>query len=444
MSTIGPASSFLRMRAQYMDCGNDMLSTIYVPQIHLLLEFNGRLDTKRLEKSLRLCLDAEPVLGCRFVPRWFMPHWIRLPQQTLDAGTLLDESEGDENTRQDRLDRFLAEGLDRMTGPQLKALLLRGERGDRLAVKVNHQVVDAGGTKELGALIARIYRKLGEDADYRPPVNLGSRSLRQIFGTFSLFRLLRIFRRNIQENIDNTFPTRSLTFSTNTVPSTVRKFVFRRFSEDRVRALSEYVKQRHATLNDLLVAAMLRAYAEVLDWNGTDMLRIVNTVDLRRYLPSGQTEALCNLSCFFFVNLKRDLGKDLDETMLRVKAQIDAVKDDNIGLPFLLGGYLMSLPYPFGLAKIILRKMMAMGSKHQNFPLATTNLGPIDPQTLCFGDVDILHAVIVVPAAHPPYFVVGVSGFGDTLTLSAGFHEPAMTVEKVNALYDRIEKQLPA
>ncbi len=73
-----------RFRAVICDKMSFALMSLMDYQIHFIAEFNGMLDEERLARAMRLMLDAEPVLGSRFVKHWRAPWWQReegLPQR---------------------------------------------------------------------------------------------------------------------------------------------------------------------------------------------------------------------------------------------------------------------------------------------------------------------------------------------------------------------------
>ena len=45
--------------------------------VNTVVQFPGRLDAQRLRRATRLSVDAEPILGCRFVDSWYHPYWQR-------------------------------------------------------------------------------------------------------------------------------------------------------------------------------------------------------------------------------------------------------------------------------------------------------------------------------------------------------------------------------
>jgi len=430
--------------ARFCDNANYALSWAYVPQIHLLMEFDGRLDPDRLRKALHLTLHAEPVLGCRFVPRWINPYWARIAEDELDNSAFFRVLTGDELTLETALEGFLIEPINELQGPQFKVLLLRGERGDRLALKLNHQVVDAGGTKEFAYLLASLYRGLGNNADLRPVPNLGTRSMRQVYGRFCKRRLLSILLTYFKESLDSSIPYQSMTYPMKFDANGRHTFVMKRLSKERMRPIKAYCAEMDATINDVVVTAMLRSYVRKTGWSGNGELRMVGTVDLRRYLPNQRAQALCNLSSFYFIDLGRSLGARFDDTLPLVKAQIDDLKTDNLGLSFALGTYLLGLPYPFGFKMLMFRKYFSKLATTGNIPPSMTNLGTIDDAALDFGSPDIAAAEVLVPACNPPFLVTGLSGYRDTLTLSLGFRESALPRAEVIGLFELVDQELPS
>jgi NRPS condensation-like uncharacterized protein len=424
-----------RFRAHIIDQGMDILSVFFVPRIHMLIDFEGELDRDRLAKALRLCLDAEPVMGCRFVPRWIRPYWERLSKGDLDSGQLLQ-------TGQDT-DAFLSGDFDEKQGPQLRALLAPGERGERLVLKVNHQVADAGGVKELGYLLAGFYRKLRDDPGFRPEPNLGSRSLRQVYRRFLPRHFFGLLGRSIREQWGNLKPYKSMNLPAGTNASGVPVYVFKHFSKKRLEAQGSLLAEHNTTLNDIMVTAMLRALVAHSNWDAKSALRLTGTVDLRRYLPGRRGQAVCNLSSFFFVNLGYQLGSSFDETLLMVKKQIDKLKADHFGLGFIFGSYLNTLLYPYALARILMRKIFLRLQRSGNMSMGMTNMGSIDDHLLDFGAPRVSSAMLITPANQPPMLVSGFSGFRDSLSFSLGIHESSLARARVEELFETVDRELP-
>jgi len=414
------------------------MSDLFVPEIHFIADFAGSLDRARLARAMRLLLDAEPVCGCRFVPRWIAPYWVRLSETALDNAPVLRA--GDEGSQHS----FLAEVIDEHRGPQVAALLIPRATGDRLLVKVKHMVADAGGTKQLAYRLASIYRALTDDPGYRPTPNLGSRSLRQVYRLFGWRDVWPMLRVHHRANWRNMVPWDSLQFPATIDRSGSPAFVFHRFGPDRVRAMRVFAAPVGATLNDLLVTATFRALIRVTGWRpGGPTPRLLCTVDLRRYLPPGEVPGLCNLSTFFFPHLPEGPGDDFATTLSRVQKHVDDEKSDYFGVGYMFGGLVTLIGSPFVLTRWVCRKLFHALLHSRNAAPVLTNLGPVDVEKIAFGAPAVAAAEVVVPLSFPPSLSIGVSGYGDTLTLSCGFVDSGFGREKIVALFAAIDDELP-
>lgn len=419
-----------RFRTHTTDQGMDILSEFFVPRIQLLADLEGPLDPDRLCDALRLTLDAEPILGCRFVPRWICPYWERL--EKVDPSHLLKTDQ--------TVEEFLAADFDEKQHPQFQALF---SRDNRLILKVNHQIADAGGTKEIGYLVARIYRKLKDDPAYQPTPNLGSRSLKQVYRRFVPRRFFGLLGRVLRELWGNLRPYKSMTWLSSSDRTGAPVYVFKHLPKERLDSARSQVVDLGPTLNDLMVTASLRAIARHVNWSNDGVLRFTGTVDLRRYLPGKKGAAICNLSSFYFLNLGHDLGSTFTETLSRVKHKIDRLKADYFGLGFIFGGYLAFLPYPFTVTRSLMRSFFRSLIRRGNFPPTMTNMGEIDDEKLNFGSPRVSSATLAVPVSNPPILAPGFAGFRNSLTISAGFYESAYPRPDMQALLNRIDSELP-
>ncbi len=61
--------------AVFLDTVQYTISRIFVLQIHLVLQFEGQIDAHCLKRALRLVMDREPVLGCRFKTHLLRARW---------------------------------------------------------------------------------------------------------------------------------------------------------------------------------------------------------------------------------------------------------------------------------------------------------------------------------------------------------------------------------
>jgi NRPS condensation-like uncharacterized protein len=414
-------------------------SRMYEPHIHAVISFQGRINKDRMGRAVRLSLEAEPVLGCRFVVRWWRPYWER--RDDLDELELCGVVETEDVETE--LQRFLAMPTDPCKDPQVLAHILRAEN-DTLCIKLNHMTADAGGTKEYVCLLAALYRKLTEDPGYVPRPNLkGSRSFRQVSRRFGFLDMLRIVGCGLRDTIEDTFPLRSWTFPAAQGLPEKRSYVIRRIGSERFRALKAFGDRHRATVNDVVVAALYRALLLRIHPAPGEALRMVTTADLRRYLPSEKAGALCNLSGFVHLNPGVEMGKTLEDATIRIRDLMNRKKASYLGLGDYPFAALVFKGLPFAWARRLLYRAIDLLSKPGAAWPGLTNLGVLRPQELVFGGPEVTDAFLTAPIPFPPLVVLGVSGFRESLTFSLGICETGMDRAATESFFELLERCMP-
>jgi NRPS condensation-like uncharacterized protein len=405
--------------------------------LQLEMEFDGGLDADRLARAMDLLLDAQPVLGCRFVKQNLRPYWQRVgKKERKNFVVAADEPE---------YQRFKTDTIDCTVGPQAKACLLRRADGDRLLLKVSHIAADAGGTKEVGADLAALYSRLEEDPDYIPAPNLkGDRGGIQVFLQVPPYKYPLIFSDFIKGMWMNPAPAPTLTLPLPEGCASKRplQYILRHLSVERTTRLSAYGRSRQATLNDMVVAAAFRSLVAATNWDGRASLSYQMTFDYRRwYLPTERAGGICNLSAFEFPTPGRELGRDFDDTLSRVAACTRRRKKRMPGLAITCNAPLLfALPYDGMLAFFGL--LTGRQIAQHNYPNTFTNMGPLKKEDLTFGNKAPRKAWLLTPPIYPPLFGFGMSGYAGSLTLSSGF--PKAIAETAGNFLDGILSELPA
>lgn len=402
--------------------------------IQMEMDFEGRLDLERLSRAHTLLLDAEPVLGCRLIVHPQLPYWERLSDAERNGFCQT-------NARED-YERFMFADLDSTVDPQVKACVWRRPEGDRLLLKVAHQAADAGGTKDIAALLADLYGRLGHDPQYQPEPNLhGSREADQILRRIPRYAYPQLLWNGLRKTIAGAVPKRTLTLPLDIGPRAPWGYVVRHLLPDHVERLAQYGRARQATLNDLMVAAFYHALVQAGNWNGQSALRLQITLDLRRWhLPNERAEAVCNLSGYEYPFLGRSLGRDFDETLARVSGIMRRRKRNWPGLSEIL---LFNQFRRFTYADLVNfeKKLLGRAIESGNFPNALTNMGPIAPERVRFDDLRPTSAYLLTPIIYPPLFGIGLSGYAGSLTLSAGVPECARC--PIESFFDALIAALP-
>lgn len=407
--------------------------------IHCVISFDSRINEKRMARAVRLTLDAEPILGCRFVPGAWRMYWER--RTDLDAiKPFRFETSADVSSQ---IIRFLTAPADPCKDPLAQVLLLRSDK-DTLCIKVNHVVADAAGVKDYAYLLAMTYQTLADDPGYTPEPNLnGSRSMRQVSRQLGFWDKLRIIRYTFRDLRFLLFPRVNSTLPLFISDPSDRTFVIRRIGPRQFRAIRAYGRSRGATINDMILTAAYRSFLGIIRPDTDVPMRLVTTADLRRYLPAGKAGAICNLSGVFSLKMTWDPKAAFDDTLQLIRDQMKSVKADFIGLGnhpvFVLPAKILPAAWNRRIGDRMGEGLRRTG---KDVPPGLTNMGRIDKGRLVFGDAQVTDAFLTAPVVFSPLFLIGVSGFGESLTMSAGFCGSTANTPVVEQVFNRMEREL--
>lgn len=425
-----------RLPAPALDQLSFLFGSLSDSQVRCVLRLDGRLDAGRLQRAFRLSLDAEPVVGCRFVRHRGRFVWERradLDALSLCQTVMCEDSEAHERA----LQRFLLAPLDVTAGPAGTACLLRADT-DTLVVKLHHFAADGLGMLQFLMVLAAIYRELNVNPAYQPHPNLASRGqgqvLRQV-GPGGLLLALRSIR----------LPSRAASWRPIATGGDCsgRTFALRRVDPERVRALRAWGHAQAVSVNDILLAALYRALFVTLGASPGRPLTVGVPIDLRRYLAPGQPLPVCNLSNSADVAITLAPGAPFDDTLRRVHAAMQALKSTGRGLALAVLAELLAVP-GFALARTameqLVRRIAPTGSATPFF----SNVGVIDERLVDFGELAVVDAYGLGTVSFPPGLLITVSTFREVMTVAIGFCDRATDPGLVERLLDRLVGELPA
>ncbi len=405
--------------------------SVHDGQCRCVILLDGRLDAARLARAVELSLDAAPVLGCRYSIRPWSSRWERcpLPYPTAPFGSV------ETRDPQGAVERFLAESMDPMRGPQAAVRLIRPER-DTVCVKLDHMAADATGLLDYARLLCGLYRRLRTDPDHIPPAESAKdRYLRRVLrgaGPAAVARGFLHFR----------YPRSSWGFPGAGSAVLGRTFPIRRIGPERVARIRACGRAGQARFSDVFLTAFFRTLIALLDPPAGARLPVELTVDLRRYLPSGRANAICDLAGACFPAIRHRPGTSFDETLADVRTAVAGAQSGRpwLGTASVLG--LLSL-FPTGLqtrcAQSVVKRAGRGGTAYPIF----SNLGIIDPGLFDFGDAEAAGLDLFGPVMFPPNFEVCVYSFRDRLSITAGLCRTAADRGLADAFFDRFLDELP-
>jgi NRPS condensation-like uncharacterized protein len=398
----------VRFRAEMWDQMQLFFKEYNDHQLHAVIYFKGLLDRQSIQRAVLLSVDLVPLLGCRFVINKFRPYWEKVRRYG-DAEILsfVDCPDPEEEIR-----GFITGMTNELTGPQLMVRVVRSSDKDILCIVMNHMICDAAGFKEYLYLLGALYTEARKGTGGVPEYHNGSRSPKQIYRKFTFSDRLKIslLPNDPLKNKNNIcFPLQA--------KGTRSPFILtHKISQDRFRLLKAYAAEHAATMNDIVLAAYYRALYKVVDLKQDESLTIPCMVDLRRYLPNGKADGICNLSSMIMCNIGAGIGKSLEETLARVTKEMDAQKKGYAGLHGLSTLNVIFRFLPFSMVRELIRR------KFVNPLIAISNLGIIDSGRLIFGTTPVEDAFVTGSIKYPPYFQLALSSFNETITFSISLY----------------------
>lgn len=398
-------------------------------QIQAVIEFDQQLDADILKKAVRLSLDAEPILGCKFVEDEKVAYWKRF--EDLEGIKWFGFELAD--NKRGATEQFLKSSFA-FEGQQVYVQLIRAGEGDTLCVKINHSCSDGAGVKEYLQLLAGIYSKLREDSGFQPVPNLeGRRDQKHYFDALGIQEPLALFNPKA-EMLPPTwaFPYHGIELKEMHI--SMRRFYDKAF--DRIKAFG---KAHGVTVNTIILTAYFRSLFKLITPPAGEDMEIYVTMDLRKAFEGNEAQAICNLSSFLHARTYRVEGESFMETLKRVSASIEELKHVQAGLP---GAVVMEalgvIDYSKAAGFLQTARQQAVDTGKSS-PLLS-NMGVISP--LHFGQIVAKGAYMVAPAMYAPGFMMCASTYNRTLTLEVSFYEPSHSKQEVEACLEYIEKEL--
>jgi NRPS condensation-like uncharacterized protein len=194
-------------------------------------------------------------------------------------------------------------------------------------------------------------------------------------------------------------------------------------------------------VNDVMLAAVLRACIRVLDPPSRVPLSLMYTADLRRYLPNAETLPVSNLSISGSLDIERVEDERFDETLLRVHERMAQWATMCHGAGPLANAERMS-----GLGYRITERLLGLafragGSSGKTYPWFT-NIGVIDASRLLFDGVAPDAGFMIGPAARGMSIVPVISTYRDALTVSMGYGESDANTRMIEGLLGQIGAEI--
>ncbi|NYT11834.1 MAG: hypothetical protein GKC03_04690 [Methanomassiliicoccales archaeon] len=395
-------------------------------QARILVFFDGHVDEGRLARAARLTIEAEPMLGYRFVDDRWRPYWQLVDEKDWSSFFTMVECLPSDLDLFD----FMIEPVLPEKAPQIRVGLFRSDC-DILCIRSNHVAIDGGGAIHYLSLLASLYRELEENPHYCPKANTsGRQGPRQVLKQTGLLPAIRALSR-IQK------PGSGWGISRISDDLSRQTLTIRQIGPERLAIIRSYAREKGVTMNDVLLTAFCRSLFIICDPPLNRRLRVEAPTNLRRYLPEGREKIISDISAVYFLTIDRRDDESFEETLQRVHQDMDKKKRDRVELAEMLLLELALLPGTFFLRKL---------KEYTNFKIAhpaLSNLGMIDPEAVDFGHVPVKDLQMLGPTLYPPNIGMGVSTFRQTMTLSLSYCDSAIEANIMDRFLNLFLDELP-
>ncbi len=398
-------------------------------QIHMVLHIEGQINQEVLARAIRVTMDLEPVLGCRFVEHEHTAYFQRRSDlDSLELCPVIMTEYTDEELR-----KFVAQASDAREDLLVQTRVFRSATRDVICIKLDHTCADGGGLKEYTYLLAKVYNHLIAAQDYP------KRSLLPVRDCNAYFQSLGISDPRQAWDPSRTAPAPSWGFPCHSHQNQVVTHSSRRFSAEQLMAMAHYAKQRGATINDLLITAWYRAFFTLTNAPEREAKPLLVSADLRRYLPETHRAAVANLSSSFSAQLTMVRDEGFSSTLQRVKQMMANYKQDQAELPVAIIFELL------GMMGFTGAKDWFEGAYQQAMTTACSdpllsNIGIIQQMTL--GKHCVQDAYIITPAMFAPGCMLGASTYNHVLTLVMSYFASDVAESDVERFLDLMADQL--
>ncbi|CAK9094261.1 Uncharacterized ABC transporter ATP-binding protein TM_0352 [Durusdinium trenchii] len=413
---------------------------------YIVFKLDGTLDVDRLRRAVRLLVDAEPVLGSRFVEGRFSPYWQR--RDDLDDVEWVSVIEG--TLVETMLDELADDRRDPCVDPVFRVLLFRGET-DQLTIEICNVCSDGSGGMYLFQRIGAIYEALAAHPDHVPKIGrfrergygvvcraMGWKGRWTILknGVRTALRLNRAGRWKFE--VPEEGPERTFRYTVVLEP-------------DRVRRLSRYGRKHGASVNILVLTAAYRALKREFCPDETDPLPIMMPVSLRSYFPGEFDDIPTHFVGATFLLGQGGADVPFESTLETFREQFKAQRKTFLGMvaPALI---VESLPplnalfhcIPYSLIKSMVRRRTGrtrnsggpglMSFSCLDLPANSVRLGP--------------HRVESVEVGGNVPRIAGVAGFGvmrigDRLSITTMGFEHCLSPSRLKSVVDSLVEDLP-
>ncbi len=416
------------IKAEMWDKMQYLFRNYYDRMVHAVLHFDNLIDPGILKNVIVIMAEKAPVLHSSFHENPVNPYW-SVEKYTVDD--ILTVADSDDPYK-DSYD-FLCQSIPVTSNVQFKILLLNKDGRSTLAMIVNHMCFDGGDFKYFLKKLAKNYNAMlsGEN-----PTDLksGTRSAEQVYTKLNASdkKIAKGLYKNISDVKDkHVFPLTPASDDDRTMIN-VRKIERPVFTE-----MKNTGKRLGVTVNDVMLAAYVRALYEIIGMRDDETLSIPCMVDLRRHIEGGENAGgLANHTGFMLCTV-HGKGETINDTLINVMRSTKSSKRDKFmglySLPLLKLAYTI---LPFSISEF------AIKIGYNNPLIGMSNIGLLPEELLTFGNAKPVDGFMTGAVKYKPFMQLAMTTLNDELTMTIAIKGNEADKEKVEVFFDLIERNI--
>lgn len=426
---------------EYLDEMGAIAEDLGVPSYpHIVVTFLGRLERERMARAVRLLVEAEPILGCRFemTPRGAV--W--RGRADLDAVQWFEVAVApDYDAAMSEMFRTESEQGDRNFVVRLMSLPDR----DVIVMTFNHSVADGQGMVECLYQLAAIYNALADAPSYRHEINRASRDGFEWLAGLTLADKVRALLRDVGGLRDARkrfvgISTRHDFKSWRDLPRSSAAAAEHRVGPLELSQIARLARQHGATRYAVLISGFARAFVDFVQPVAPGPVRIMTPSNLRRFTPTKARPAIRNMVVFASVSFDPARHSDFATTLRNATQGLDRLKRGTNGAPNPVAvATLKHLSYR---TKRRLVEKAIEGNMRKPVPPTFSHLGRVEEERVRF-DTLLPDAIMCHAACLPmPTMIVTITEYRG-LTLATGFQSYDVSQTRMQAFLGDITAQIP-
>ncbi len=417
-----------RLKAEMWDRMQFLFRNFYDRMVHLKLCYDGILDKDALKNVIIYMVEKAPVLHSSFNVTATEPYW---QEEAYTVDDILSVTVTDNADRD--ADEFLLGVIPFENNVQIKIALFEQDGNKTvLALRVNHMCMDGGDLKYFITTLCENYNAFKEGEHAELHIKTGSRSFDQVYSKMEGDDLkhARGLYHNVAKSVDKVqFPW------TEASVADVNRIIKRKISAERFANMRAVAKQMGITVNDAIMAMVVRTLYEICGLKDNDSLTVSCAIDLRKHIVEGGANGGLTNHTAWLACRTLEKGETIRDTVVNVlRAMKKHKRDKYIGLYSLP---LLKLAYTI-LPQDIAEFAIKMG--YDNPLLAVSNIGVLDEKKLTFDGTTITDGFMSGAVKNKPYFLMSVTTLKGEMTLSTTTHGTSKDVAIVNNYFDVLER----